>query len=58
MSPSDAWKKLMAGNRIFASSMARRTQTIQEREALGSGQAPVRDDSVVRRLANDSGDHL
>ncbi len=40
MSPADAWKKLMAGNRIFVSSMARRMQTIEEREALGAGQAP------------------
>lgn len=40
MSSSDAWKKLMAGNRIFVSSMARRMQTIEERAALGAGQAP------------------
>ena len=40
MSPSDAWKKLMEGNRIFVASMARKTQTIADRAALGSGQAP------------------
>jgi len=40
MSSSDAWKKLMAGNRIFVSSMARKMQTIEERAALGTGQAP------------------
>ena len=40
MSPSDAWKKLMAGNRVFVSSMARRMQTIEERATLGAGQAP------------------
>jgi carbonic anhydrase len=40
MSSSDAWKKLMAGNRVFVSSMAQRTQTIEERAALAAGQAP------------------
>jgi carbonic anhydrase len=40
MSSSDAWEKLMAGNRTFVSAMSRRMQTIEERVALGAGQAP------------------
>jgi carbonic anhydrase len=40
MTPADALKKLMDGNAVFVSSMARRTQTVAERAALGAGQAP------------------
>jgi carbonic anhydrase len=40
MTPAEALKKLMDGNSVFVSSMARRTQTISERAALGAGQAP------------------
>ena len=40
MTPREALKRLMDGNGVFASSMARRTQTLSERAALGAGQAP------------------
>ena len=40
MSPSDALKKLMDGNQVFVDSMKRKKQTIEERAALGAGQAP------------------
>ena len=41
ISADAALTKLMAGNKIFASKMSgTRTQTLQERAALGAGQAP------------------
>ena len=40
MTPAQALEKLIHGNGDFARTMARRTQTIEERAALGAGQAP------------------
>jgi carbonic anhydrase len=40
MSPGEALKKLMDGNRFFADSMKRKKQTLEERAALGAGQTP------------------
>jgi carbonic anhydrase len=40
MNASEALKKLMEGNAVFVSSMARKSQTVEERAALGAGQAP------------------
>lgn len=40
MTSTEALKRLMDGNAVFVSSMARQPQTIAERAQLGAGQAP------------------
>jgi carbonic anhydrase len=40
MSADEALKQLMDGNDVFVDSMARKSQTVAERAALGAGQAP------------------